>query len=156
MNTPSVTGVCLLVMCRICICWSIAFIGLHAIHGWSAVICCGDCMRPARTPRLRVIGDISIDIEGAIECSLKATDPGNPVYVYLPEEDRIVDGVLGRGPVVLAVDNLPCELPKEASENFGDALVGFVVQIATNTVLQPLRSTQSSWTDSTCVDHPSR
>ncbi|MFQ6089815.1 MAG: hypothetical protein ACE5LD_00025, partial [Candidatus Bipolaricaulia bacterium] len=29
-------------------------------------------------PRLRVIGDISCDIEGAIECTLRATDPGNP------------------------------------------------------------------------------
>ncbi len=80
--------------------------------------------------RLKVIGDISIDIEGAIECSLKSTDPGNPVYVYLPDEDRIEDGVNGHGPVVMAVDNLPCELPVESSTSFGDALLPFVKDIA--------------------------
>ena len=81
-------------------------------------------------PRLRVIGDISIDIEGAIECSLKSTDPGNPVYVYLPDEDRIKDGVRGHGPVVMAVDNLPCELPVESSTDFGNALLPFAKEIA--------------------------
>ncbi len=82
------------------------------------------------TPRLRVIGDISCDIEGGVECTLKPTDPGDPVYVYLPEEDRVVTGVAGHGPVVLAVDNLPCELPLEASRDFGDALLPFVDAIA--------------------------
>jgi len=85
---------------------------------------------PGEQPRLRVIGDISIDIDGAIECSRKATDPGNPVYVYLPGRDEIVDGVEGEGPVVLAVDNLPCELPVEASQDFGDALLPYVEAIA--------------------------
>ena len=82
-------------------------------------------------PRLRIIGDISIDIEGAIECSLKATDPGDPVYVFLPGSDEIVPGLEGHGPVVLAVDNLPCELPVEASRDFGVALLPFMEAIAT-------------------------
>jgi alpha-aminoadipic semialdehyde synthase len=81
-------------------------------------------------PRLRVIGDISIDIEGAIECSRKATDPGDPVYVYLTEEDRIVSGLHGHGPVILAVDNLPCQLPVDASQDFGDALLPFIDALA--------------------------
>ncbi|MDX1388022.1 MAG: hypothetical protein R3344_02475, partial [Acidobacteriota bacterium] len=81
-------------------------------------------------PRLRVIGDISCDVEGAIECTLKATQPDDPVYVYLPAEDRIVPGVAGRGPAVLAVDNLPAELPRESSRDFGDALLPFVGSIA--------------------------
>ncbi len=89
-----------------------------------------DMFASGEQPRLRVIGDISIDIEGAIECSRKATDPGNPVYTYLPAEDRIADGVEGPGPVVLAVDNLPCELPVEASADFGDALLPYVEAIA--------------------------
>lgn len=33
---------------------------------------------------LKVIGDITCDVEGAIECTIKATEPGNPVYVYDP------------------------------------------------------------------------
>jgi len=79
-----------------------------------------------KTPRLRVIGDISIDIEGAVECSLDATNSGDPVYVYLPDEDRIELGIEGHGPVVLAVDNLPCELPVESSQEFGKALLPYI------------------------------
>jgi alpha-aminoadipic semialdehyde synthase len=52
------------------------------------------------------------------------------VYTYLPDKDEIVDGVKGDGPVVLAVDNLPCEFPSNASCDFGDALMLFVEVIA--------------------------
>jgi saccharopine dehydrogenase (NAD+, L-lysine-forming) len=83
-----------------------------------------------RKPKLRVIGDISIDVEGAIECSLEATNSGSPVYVYLPDEDRIELGIEGHGPVVLAVDNLPCELPIESSQDFGNALLPFIETVA--------------------------
>ncbi|RLC94767.1 MAG: hypothetical protein DRI77_10705 [Chloroflexi bacterium] len=81
-------------------------------------------------PRLHVIGDISCDIEGAIESTVKCTEPGDPVYVYDPFEDRAVDGFEGRGPVVLAVDILPSELPREASEYFGDVLMQYIPAIA--------------------------
>jgi len=82
------------------------------------------------TPRLRVIGDISCDINGAVECTSRCTDPGNPVYVYDPLEETTTDGVAGRGPVILAVDNLPCELPVESSRAFGEALAPFVPAVA--------------------------
>jgi len=74
------------------------------------------------SPHLRVIGDISCDIEGGIECTRKATDPGNPVFVYDPGKDDIIDGVAGRGPVIMAVDNLPSELPRDASIYFSSVL----------------------------------
>ena len=77
-------------------------------------------------PKLRVIGDIACDIEGSIEVTLESTTPGDPVYVYEPERNEIVRGVRGHGPVIMAVDNLPCELPVEASDHFGDALLRFV------------------------------
>jgi alpha-aminoadipic semialdehyde synthase len=80
--------------------------------------------------KLKVLGDISCDIEGSIECTLKSTDPGNPIYVYLPDEDDIVDGWKGEGPVVMAVDTLPCELPRESSTYFGNLLMPFVGRIA--------------------------
>jgi len=35
-------------------------------------------------------------------------------------------GVTGPGPVVMAVDNLPCELPREATISFGEALVELI------------------------------
>ena len=81
-------------------------------------------------PRLRVIGDISCDIEGAIECTVQATEPDAPVYVWDPATDRALDGLEGPGPVIMAVDNLPCELPKESSTAFGEALMPFVPALA--------------------------
>jgi len=81
-------------------------------------------------PRLKVIGDISCDVEGAIECTLKCTETDAPVYVYNVRQGSISPGVAGDGPVVLAVDNLPCELPIESSRDFGDVLMPFVADIA--------------------------
>lgn len=81
-------------------------------------------------PRLRVIGDISCDIEGAIECTLHCTEPDNPVFVYDPFTDRTIPGYEGRGPVVLAVDILPSELPREASADFSQVLLDYIPAIA--------------------------
>ncbi|HSM13042.1 MAG TPA: hypothetical protein VLA66_03170 [Thermoanaerobaculia bacterium] len=81
-------------------------------------------------PKLRVIADLSCDVGGAIEATVRATDPGDPVYVYDAEAGTETPGVVGRGTVVLAVDNLPCELPVEASNHFGDSLIRFVGALA--------------------------
>lgn len=81
-------------------------------------------------PRLLVVGDISCDVGGSIECTVRCTDPGDPVFVYDPETGRDTPGVAGRGPVVLAVDNLPCEIPVDASQHFGDMLLPFVPSLA--------------------------
>ncbi len=81
-------------------------------------------------PRLRVIGDISCDIEGAIEGTVKSTEPGDPVFVYDPFEDRAIDGIEGQGPVIMAVDILPSELPRDASEYFSSVLMKYVPAIA--------------------------
>ncbi len=83
-----------------------------------------------RLPRLKVIGDISCDVEGAIECTLYATNPGDPVYVYDPIEMSAKDGLQGRGVVVMATDNLPAELSLESSLFFSDVLSPFVPAIA--------------------------
>jgi alpha-aminoadipic semialdehyde synthase len=83
----------------------------------------------SETPRLKVIGDISCDIEGSIQCTVKVTDPGNPVYVYDPTTGTTTDGWKGKGPVIMAVDNLPCELPKEASDFFSEVLTPFIPRL---------------------------
>jgi len=80
--------------------------------------------------KLIVLGDISCDIGGSIECTVKATDPGNPAYVYEPGKDDIVEGFRGNGPVVMAVDTLPCELPRDSSAKFGTMLMPFMPAIA--------------------------
>ncbi|MCP4542546.1 MAG: hypothetical protein GY832_35950 [Chloroflexi bacterium] len=81
-------------------------------------------------PRLRVIGDISCDVEGAIEVTVKSTEPGEPVFVYDPARDCAIDGVEGPGPVIMAVDILPSELPRDASEYFSGVLMEYVPAIA--------------------------
>ena len=86
--------------------------------------------RVSGQPRLRVIGDVSCDIEGAIEATVKCTEPADPVYVYGPGEDRGISGVEGHGPVILAVDILPSELPREASAYFGGVLMDYVPTLA--------------------------
>jgi alpha-aminoadipic semialdehyde synthase len=81
-------------------------------------------------PKLKVIGDLGCDIEGAVECTLKCTEPSDPVYVFDPLEGTISSGVDGSGPVVLAVDILPAELPREASEEFSSTLSPFLPALA--------------------------
>jgi alanine dehydrogenase len=78
---------------------------------------------------LKVIGDISVDINGAIEFTEKTTSPDSPVFVYNPSTDTIKDGYKGDGIVVMAVDNLPCELPKESSQSFSETLIRFVPDV---------------------------
>lgn len=83
----------------------------------------------SQPPLLKVIGDISCDIEGSVQCTVKVTDPGNPVYVYNPLTAAVSDGWKGTGPVIMAVDNLPCELAKEASEFFSEVLTPFIPEL---------------------------
>jgi len=85
---------------------------------------------PGRSPRLKVIGDISCDVEGSVELTLRTTQPDNPWYVYLAGEDRVRDGLEGHGPAIMAVDNLPCEIPRESSEYFCTVLKEIVPVLA--------------------------
>lgn len=80
--------------------------------------------------RLRVIGDVSCDVEGAIECTVEATQPDDPVYVYDPVEDTTIRGVAGNGPVIMAVEILPSELPRESSTYFSGVLKRYIPAIA--------------------------
>ncbi len=89
-----------------------------------------DLFTGSEQPKLRVIGDVTCDIGGSIAATVRATDPGDPVYVYDPATGSTSSGVAGRGVVVMAVDNLPCELPVDASQHFGDSLVRFVGALA--------------------------
>lgn len=81
-------------------------------------------------PRLRVVGDITCDINGSFECTVQATDSENPVYVYDPAADEPLMGFEGNGPAVLAVYNLPAELPLESSTYFSGKLKEYVPAVA--------------------------
>jgi len=79
--------------------------------------------------KLKIIGDISCDIEGAIEITKKATEPGEPVYVYNPKTEEVKMGFKGEGPVILAVDILPSEVSRDASIYFSHKLKQFIPEI---------------------------
>mgnify|MGYP002639606762 CR=1 FL=1 len=81
-------------------------------------------------PKLLVIGDVTCDPDGSIECTHKGTEIEDPVFVYNPETGKPTMGFDGEGILVMAVDILPSELPREASQTFSDALVGFIPEIA--------------------------
>lgn len=83
---------------------------------------CRRLWAPGRSPKLKVIGDISCDVNGSVECTVKPTDPGNPVYVYEPGTGKAKDGFEGEGPVVMAVEILPSEIPRESSVDFSRVL----------------------------------
>lgn len=82
--------------------------------------------RDGNKPPLRVIGDISCDVEGAIEFNTHCTNPGHPAYVFNTLTGKNTPGVESDGVAVLAVDNLPCELAAESSKFFGDILIKFI------------------------------
>lgn len=81
-------------------------------------------------PRLVVVGDLTCDVDGSLACTVRDTEPGDPVYVYDPETGRATSGFEGPGLAVLAVGNLPCELPREASAAFSSALRPFIPALA--------------------------
>jgi alanine dehydrogenase len=84
----------------------------------------------AAPPRLRVLADLSCDLEGALETTTRIATLDDPLYVVDPRTGRTAPGVEGPGPVVLAVDNLPAEFPRDASEHFGDSLFPFLAGLA--------------------------
>jgi len=81
-------------------------------------------------PTFRVVGDISCDYEGSIEATLHSTESGNPTFIYDPSTDTINEEGQGFGLAIMAVDNLPAELPREASTRFSMSLYPFIPSIA--------------------------
>ena len=73
--------------------------------------------------RLSVIADISCDIAGPIASTIRPSTIASPVYGYDPETESEVDFMNENAIAVMAVDNLPCELPLDASEDFGNELI---------------------------------
>lgn len=80
-------------------------------------------------PKLTVIGDITCDAEGSIECTSHGTEIEDPIFVYNPINDTYTMGYEGIGILDMAVDILPSELPRDSSDGFADALSNFVKSI---------------------------
>jgi alpha-aminoadipic semialdehyde synthase len=80
-------------------------------------------LRSKGNQNLKVVADVSCDLEGGIEFLSHCTTMAHPFYTYFPEIMKEKEGVHRDGVLVLGLDTLPTELPKEASEAFGKALL---------------------------------
>jgi alanine dehydrogenase len=84
-------------------------------------------MLQANDCKIKVVADISCDVDGSIACTLRSSTIDEPLYGYLPTENKEVDIYHPAAIVVMAVDNLPSELPKDASEGFGEMFMEHVI-----------------------------
>ena len=75
---------------------------------------------------LKIIGDITCDINGSIPTTIRSTSIAKPYYsidINTMKEIELSD----KGIAVMAVDNLPSELPRDASEEFGNSVISEVL-----------------------------
>ena len=77
-------------------------------------------MLQSKNCKIKIVADVSCDVNGPIACTLRSSTIAEPLYGYLPSEHKEVDVFHPAAIVIMAVDNLPCELPKDASEGFGE------------------------------------
>jgi hypothetical protein len=78
--------------------------------------------------RISVIADVTCDINGSIPSTSKPSTIAEPFYGYDPVSDQPVENAFSNDVItVMAVDNLPCELPRDASDNFGKELIEKVI-----------------------------
>ncbi|WP_035677701.1 NAD(P)-dependent oxidoreductase [Flavobacterium limnosediminis] len=102
------------------------FIAGH-FYGNGAPVILTRTMLNASDNKIKVVADISCDVGGPIECTLRSSTIAEPFYGYYPSEGKEVDVNHPGAVVVMAVDNLPCELPKDASEGFGEMFLKHVI-----------------------------
>jgi hypothetical protein len=76
---------------------------------------------------IKYVADISCDVDGPVASTLRASTIANPFYGYNPQRESEVDFKDKNAIVVMAVDNLPCELPQDASEGFGEMFLQNVI-----------------------------
>jgi saccharopine dehydrogenase (NAD+, L-lysine forming) len=81
---------------------------------------------------IRLISDITCDIGGSIPCTVKPTNIYDPAYDYNPYTSALEAPFSDpKNITVMAIDNLPCELPRDASEDFGNQLINNVLPALT-------------------------
>ena len=83
----------------------------------------------ARSPdfNINLVADISCDVNGPVASTLRASTIANPFYGYDPKTESEVAFDAKNVIAVMAVDNIPCELPKDASEGFGEMFLNHVI-----------------------------
>jgi len=83
----------------------------------------------AKSPdfNIKVVADISCDIDGPIASTIRPSIIAEPIYGYLPMSEQEVYFKNDDAIAVMAVDNLPCELPIDSSEGFGKSFAEHVI-----------------------------
>tara|TARA_B100000989_G_scaffold234087_1_gene180906 strand:+ start:66 stop:1328 length:1263 start_codon:yes stop_codon:yes gene_type:complete len=74
-----------------------------------------------------VIADISCDIDGPIASTIRPSTIDNPIYGFHKSNSIECDFLDPGAIAVMAVDNLPCELPRDSSEMFGEMFLKYVI-----------------------------
>jgi alanine dehydrogenase len=96
---------------------------------------------------IKFVADISCDVDGPVASTLRASTIADPIYGYNPQLESEVSYKDENAIVVMAVDNLPCELPKDASEGFGEMFLKNVIPAFFNNdkegVLQRAKMTEN-------------
>lgn len=77
--------------------------------------------------KIKVVADISCDIDGPVATTIRPSTIAKPIYGYNPQKEMEVNFKNKSAVAVMAVDNLPCELPRDASEGFGGAFLKNVI-----------------------------
>ena len=77
--------------------------------------------------KIKFVADVSCDIDGPVASTIRPSTIANPIYGYNPKTELEVAYTDENAIVVMAVDNLPCELPKDASEGFGEMFLKNVI-----------------------------
>ncbi|OIQ20157.1 MAG: alanine dehydrogenase [Flavobacterium sp. MedPE-SWcel] len=84
-------------------------------------------MLVSKDNKIKVVGDVSCDVDGPVACTLRASTIAEPIYGYHPSEHKEVDVHHPAAIAVMAVDNLPCELPRDASIGFAEMFLENVI-----------------------------
>jgi hypothetical protein len=77
--------------------------------------------------KINLVADVSCDIDGPVASTIKPSTIADPFYGYDPQTEKEVAFDAKGAITVMAVDNLPCELPKDASEGFGELFLEHVI-----------------------------
>ena len=96
---------------------------------------------------IKVVADISCDVDGPVASTIRSSTIEDPIYGYDPKTESEIDFKNDNAIVVMAVDNLPCELPDNASRGFGSMFYNSVIPAFFNNdkdgVLQRAKMTES-------------
>ena len=77
--------------------------------------------------KIKVIADITCDINGSVPTTIRSSKIEEPVFGYNPQTETEDEPFKENVITVMAVDNLPCELPRDSSEGFGKDLIEKVI-----------------------------